>query len=555
MDFILIFLFCFLTTFFLFSYGFIFNKFIFKFKIENYSEIIFIGIIILIFIALITNFISSLNPFFNSTLFFLSLILFFFIREIDLPALFKNLFIISTIGFVTFLLDSSNRPDAGLYHLPFISMLNDDKIILGSVNLHFRFGHVSSLQYLSSLFNNFLFKDNGILIPLTIIYASSILFFFEEFKKYPENNSIKLFSFFSIIFILTSMNRYSEFGNDDPAVFFYLITTFYFLSNYIPKFNNPSKVFSKILLFSSLTFLTKQFYALIIFFPIYYFIKHYKNIKLINKTNIFSFLLVGFWLIKNLLTTACIIYPINFTCIKSLPWSTHDTNYSPNIVSISSEAWAKAFPDRINLDRNEFEHLSDNQWISGWLDNHLQIIINNLIPLLIVSFIILLFNFKKFKNNIINSNVLNTIFYSNLIFSIFWFLKFPTYRYGAGYLGILIIALILIIYEKINFKKGFNKTLLSLLIITSLVILLKNFNRIIKNYNNNYVDYPWPKKNSFTSENSKNTNIPVFQDDEIVYYYSHPYYICMYSKSPCTHFRNSILKKNIFKKYKLFIPQ
>ena len=180
MDFILIFLFCFLTTFSLFSYGYIVNKFIFKFKIQNYSEIIFIGIIILTFIALIANFISSLNPLFNSTLFFFSLILFFFVKEIQVSALFKNLFIISTIGFVTFLLDSSNRPDAGLYHLPFISMLNDDKIILGSVNLHFRFGHISSLQYLSALFNNFLFEDNGILIPLTIIYATSILFFFEE---------------------------------------------------------------------------------------------------------------------------------------------------------------------------------------------------------------------------------------------------------------------------------------------------------------------------------------------------------------------------------------
>ena len=128
-------------------------------------------------------------------------------------------------------------------------MLNDDKIILGSVNLHFRFGHISSLQYLSALFNNFLFEDNGILIPLTIIYATSILFFFEEYKKYSNNNSIKLFCFFSIVFILTSMNRYGEFGNDDPAVFFYLITTFYFLSNNVLKFEDPNKIFSKILFF------------------------------------------------------------------------------------------------------------------------------------------------------------------------------------------------------------------------------------------------------------------------------------------------------------------
>ncbi len=555
MDYILVFVFCFLTTFSLFSYGFIFNKFIFKFTIDNYSETIFIGVIVLTFIALTTNFISSLNPFFNSILFFISLILFFFIKEINVSTLFKNLFTISLIGFVTFLLDSSNRPDAGLYHLPFISMLNEHEIILGSVNLHFRFGHVSSLQYLSSLFNNYLFKDNGILIPLTIIYATTILFFLEKFTKYSENNLIKLYSFFSIIFILTSMNRYSEFGNDDPAVFFFLLTIFYFLSNFTYESNRSNEIFSKILLFSSLTFLTKQFYALIIFFPIYFLCRNFKNIKLINNVNIFSFLLVSFWLIKNLLTTACVIYPLNFTCISSLPWSTHDTKYSPMIVTISSEAWAKSFPDRKDPDRNEAEHLSDNQWISGWLENHLQVIINNLIPLLIISLIVALLNFKKFKTNIIHTKSLSIIFYFNLLFSIYWFLKFPTYRYGAGYLGTLIIAFILIIYEKIYFKKSFNKTLSSLLIVVSIVIIFKNFNRIIKNYDNHYVDYPWPKKNSFTIKNLKNTNIPVIQDNEIIYYYSHPYPICMYSSSPCTHFRNSVKKINILKNYKLFIPK
>ena len=104
-------------------------------------------------------------------------------------------------------------------------------------------------------------------------------------------------------------------------------------------------------------------------------------------------------------------------------------------------------------------------------------------------------------------------------------------------------------------KKVLIKPISLLLIIISIIILLKNFNRIIKNYNYYYVDYPWPKKNSFTDENLKNTNIPVIQDNEIVYYYSHPYSLCMYSKSPCTHFRNNIYKKNILKKYKLFVPQ
>ena len=131
---------------------------------------------------------------------------------------------------------------------------------------------------------------------------------------------------------------------------------------------------------------------------------------------------MGFWLIKNLLTTACIIYPINSTCISSLPWSSHDTNYSPKIVSISSEAWAKAFPDRKDIDRNEAEHLSDSQWITGWLENHFQTVINNLIPLLIIGLLIGILNFKKFKTNTSYPIILSIILYSNLVF--FYFLVF-----------------------------------------------------------------------------------------------------------------------------------
>ena len=126
--------------------------FIFKFKLKNYSEIILLGTIFLTFIGLVSNFISSLNPIFNSFLFFFSFLLFLFIKELKLILLIKTLLLISCIGFITFILDSSNTPDAGLYHLPYISILNNEKIIFGSVNLHFRFGHVSSLQYLSSIF-------------------------------------------------------------------------------------------------------------------------------------------------------------------------------------------------------------------------------------------------------------------------------------------------------------------------------------------------------------------------------------------------------------------
>ena len=119
-------------------------------------------------------------------------------------------------------LENSNRPDAGLYHLPFINIINDSKLIFGSANLEFRFGHTSILQYLAAGFNNIFFTEKGISIPLANIFAFTTIYIF---NMYNRNESILKVIFFLFLFnILYSMNRYSGFGNDDPAhIFFYLV--------------------------------------------------------------------------------------------------------------------------------------------------------------------------------------------------------------------------------------------------------------------------------------------------------------------------------------------
>ena len=59
---------------------------------------------------------------------------------------------ITTVSvFLLIALSNTYRPDAGLYHLPYINILNENKIILGISNLHQRFGHTSIMQYLSAI--------------------------------------------------------------------------------------------------------------------------------------------------------------------------------------------------------------------------------------------------------------------------------------------------------------------------------------------------------------------------------------------------------------------
>ena len=134
-------------------------------------NIYFQGLIIISFIALILNFLTELSQLINSIIYIIILFVFIFKfkNKFNLNDL-SFLILSSTITFMLIIFSTVNRPDAGLYHLPFISILNEFKIIIGISNLDFRFGHTSIIQYLSAINNNYLFKDNGISIPLLFLY-------------------------------------------------------------------------------------------------------------------------------------------------------------------------------------------------------------------------------------------------------------------------------------------------------------------------------------------------------------------------------------------------
>ena len=49
-----------------------------------------------------------------------------------------------------------------------------------------------------------------------------------------------------------------------------------------------------------------------------------KNLNLIK----FPILLGILWVLKNVLVTSCLLYPVSFTCITNLDWYGIDTNYA-----------------------------------------------------------------------------------------------------------------------------------------------------------------------------------------------------------------------------------
>ena len=111
---------------------------------NNQFYIYFLGFVSISFIALIVNFITKLSPTVNTTIYIIILVIFF--AKFKLKFNKDDLTFLLLSSFITFSLviySNVNRPDAGLYHLPFISMLNEHKLIIGINNIHFRFGHTS----------------------------------------------------------------------------------------------------------------------------------------------------------------------------------------------------------------------------------------------------------------------------------------------------------------------------------------------------------------------------------------------------------------------------
>ena len=413
-------------------------------NLKNFSEIAINGFIYFSFLALVVNFFTPLGVMINTSIILIICFIFFFKKKSFNK---KELFILIITIFFCFCviaLDTVNRPDAGLYHLPFVKILNEEKIIFGLANLHGRFGHISIIQYSSAINNSFFTGDIGILIPLISIYSFLTFYFLGDILSFildkSKQNCNYLSIFFSslvLLYISYKINRYSGFGNDaiGHMLYFYLISK---LINY-KKFDYPS--FNKIYLISVFAILNKFMLIFSILIPIYIFLKN----KVSFKKAVFSLptIFLCLWILRNIITSSCVIYPQLNTCFTDLKWSNEK-----DIIHMSevSEAYSKDWPNYKNKRVSMKEYSKNFIWLYTWKNNHFKKITKILIPYLVtLIFIYLYFKFireKKYYFNL-DSYIFKLPLLVSLIGSLFFFLKFPIYRYGYSYL-ITFLILILI---------------------------------------------------------------------------------------------------------------
>ncbi len=501
------------------------------------------GLISLSLISLLINFFLPLNQQTN-TIVLVILILFLFITNPNFLINFKskiliNFVVICSLGvFLMILLSKIYTPDAGMYHFPYINILNENKIIIGSSNLHHRYGHISIMQYLSALHFNYLFGINGIVIPLASLAIYSIVLFLSNINQKKDLSISNIFSILIIIYICWKMNRYSEYGNDAPGHFIFFITILIYLNALEISKKINEKTFYIIAFFSIFAFFNKTFLIFSLLIPL---ICLNKNIlkNLINLKFLILFLFLSSWIIKNILTTGCILYPMPSSCFN-LPWTNFDGLSNIYEVSIGSEAWSKDWSNQKDNILPYKEYLENFYWVKFWMQNHfikiLEILLPYLVAIIIFVFFIKIMNKKEQSDYKIYFKFYIPILTVTMIGILVWFLKAPILRYGYSYLvSFIAISSAIIISYNLNGLKVLKEKKISKIVIFLAIIIIstKQFVRIYKNFDVNYNNYPWPKYYSETLENRKNNLKKVFKNEKFFYFIPKKSY-CFYSKSPCT---------------------
>lgn len=462
-------------------------------KFEGESDSFFIVLTGYVFVGIISlsvHFFFPINNFFSLAIFLISIL--FCLQN------FKKIFqkeIISLLIVIVFcgllLLAYSDHPiDTNMYHHPYVSYLKSEKIIFGLANIEFRFGHISFLQYVQAAYtNSFLHKTSLASINI-ILYLSFIFVVSKKVISSKNFDYIFLVRLFLLSFFLLKLNRYREFGNDLIP----LLVSCYFFIKILKEIYVPS-VFSKILINLSPIFFVFMFshkityiFAVLMFLCLINF-KNFNFIKIINGYFLFfSLVFLAMWLLKNYITTSCLVYPAAISCFDNNLFEMFGLA-KPSAVARLSELWAKAFiahPNWKEIDLDQY--MEGFNWFPTWFGSHFIKILEILSPLF-VAFLYVWSGFFFYREKVIFIPIKNEIKYgiyyllSFILVGLgFWFYKAPIFRYGVFFvISFLILSNIIIFNQFFYTKKFYNLNYFKTLLIFSLFFFIaKNTVRIYR---------------------------------------------------------------------------
>ena len=512
MDLIQFLLFYFIILFSIIGYGNLLSKLI-KIKFDL-SELGFAGLLILILISYVSNFIFSHSFTHNLLIHFVGLLFFFDLFKKEIFQ--KGILLVILISFVLFigLLMHKTHDDFFYYHFGYTYSLIEYKKIIGLGNLEHGFRTPSSIFYLNSLFYL-------PIIELSLINSGAIFymifsnFFLIKKINYKIINKkldfILILSILTLLFINTIFYRLAEHGTDRSALILVFILAIYYLEGLNENKRNTYKNFeyyyTRILIVILLIVSLKSFY-LIYYIFIIIFLFEFRKIVFKKKNlsrilfNKITILFIGGTLIfisAVFSSSGCLIYPASFTCIESFNWSIP----KQEVQDMKSwyELWSKGGADPNSRVQDPDLYLSGFNWVSNWIDIHFFNKISDYLLSLLVISATCFFVLKNSRNKFTNKKNFKLFYLVVMCLLIEWFINHPALRYGGFTLIALIIfiPLSILLERYIVLRNNFVKKVNFLIICSFIIFFIKNVDRII-NENNKYSYNPIKNPQFFIDE-------------------------------------------------------
>ena len=340
--------------------------------------------------------------------------------------------------------------DAAYYHLNNQNWLRESNLIIGFVNIFWPFGMSSIYEYLSSILwleGAFIFLHFLSLIFIHFFYSFIYFQVFISKINFLRHGSILLL-FFSILDnfgFQGGRNGFiyiQEVGKQDIPVAI-LLAVLSFLIVYQFK-KDKLEILDLVSISLISLFIIQLKVSGVYIFYLYLLLSIFilrKNIFKIKKLIIYQtplFLFSFIWLLKNYLTTGCLIFPLSLTCKNNFDWYIPgSTERVEEYTTSTSFAYMEYFLDT-NL--NFFTWFRDffySEAFAVFSDYYRSVYLNFLISLLII----LLIKIFLFKNSNLRDNFI-FIPISYLIISMTYLIFFgPIPRYTIGILCTFVLFL------------------------------------------------------------------------------------------------------------------
>lgn len=466
------------------GYGIFFKNKIFKNKIVlNLGEVGLLGLFTLIIVSYFTILFFSHNFIHNFLILIVGLFLFLLNIKKVIFNEFKLILLIFFFTFIIFLI-AKNHDDFQYYHLPFSLYLSEKKISFGLGLLNYGFRHHSSILFLNSLYflpgiKYYLFNLSNYLI---LIFVNFILIS-EIIKRIKKKDIIFLISIFFLVLINVKFTRLSEYGTDLAGQLILSIIFINFIKT-ITDIESIEKIYFNIFLLLIIFSFKIYFLIYFVIIPIIFlnlkinpFLKENLNLRILIFVSFFMLL----FFLHNFISTGCLAYPIDFTCVGDrFFWSlSHEEIKRMNLWG---EVWAKAGATPNYVIDDFKEYVSGINWVPLWFEQYfLGKFTDFLFVLLVINLtVFLIYNKKIYFDKKNFYKIQRILLLISVLTLIFWFFKHPSLRYGGYFpLSLFIFSIFLFFYSKLTKVDNGLKSTKVLILIVIFIFNFKNITRLI----------------------------------------------------------------------------